>query len=114
MSRAKGDAASGFRSKLHSLSESFSLENLDIRSAKSGQESLQLRPKLQSRAESLILESLVRRSECLHMSRAKGGAASGFRSKLHSLSESFSLETLDIRSAKSGQESLQGSCRIRT
>ena len=47
------------------------------------------------------------------MSRAKGGAASGFRSKLHSRAESFSLENLGIRSGKSGQESLQGSRLIR-
>ena len=47
------------------------------------------------------------------MSRTMDGSASGFRSKLHSRAESFSLENLGIRSGKSGQESLQGSRRIR-
>ena len=68
MSRTMDGSASGFRSKLHSRAESFSLENLGIRSGKSGQESLQgsrrirIGIKLQSRAESLSLESLDRRS----------------------------------------------------
>ena len=47
------------------------------------------------------------------MSRAKGRAASGFRLKLHSRAECLSLESLDIRSGKSGDESRQGSRRIR-
>ena len=47
------------------------------------------------------------------MSRANGRTTSGFRPKLHSRAESFSLENLGIKSGKSGQESLQGSRRIR-
>ena len=47
------------------------------------------------------------------MSRAKGRAASGIRHKLHSRAESLSLESLDIRSGKSGHESRQGSRRFR-
>ena len=41
MSRAKGRALSGFRPKLHSRDESLSLENLVIRSGKSGYETRQ-------------------------------------------------------------------------
>ena len=47
------------------------------------------------------------------MSRAKVCAASGFRPNLHSRAESLSLESLDIRSGKSGHESRQGLRRIR-
>ena len=36
------------------------------------------------------------------MSRARGWAASGFRSKLQSRAERLSLESRDIRSGKSG------------
>ena len=173
MSRAKGRTSSGFRLKLHSRADSLSLESLDIRSGKHGQESravvresldipktgresldmgresldiLKLggesliigreslcpdfrdpcsdfrdqvsvcldfegraasgfRPKFQSRAESLSLESLDTRFGSLDVSRAKGRAASGFRPKLHSRADSLSLESLDIRSGKPGQES---------
>ena len=42
------------------------------------------------------------------MSRARSRATSGFRPKLHSRAESLSLESLDIRSGKSGHESRQG------
>ena len=51
--------------------------------------------KLQSRAESLNIESLVIRSRKSGMTRAKGRAASGFRPKLQSRAESLSLESLD-------------------
>ena len=46
------------------------------------------------------------------MNRAKGCAASGFRRKLQRHAEKLSLESLDIRSEKSGTESRQGSRRI--
>ena len=47
------------------------------------------------------------------MSRAKGRIASEFRPKLHSRVESLSLESLGIKSKKSGHDSRQGSRRIR-
>ena len=47
------------------------------------------------------------------MSRAKGRAATGFRPKMQSRAESLSLESLDIRSGKSQNESRQMSRRIR-
>ena len=47
--------------------------------------------------------------EILDMNRAMGHATSGFRSKLHSRAESLSLESLEIRSTKSGHESRRGS-----
>ena len=83
MSRTKGRAASGFRPKLHSRAESLSLESLDIKSGKSGQESRQ------------------------------GSRRLRFRPKLRSRAESLSLECLDIKSENSGHESHQGSRRIR-
>ena len=83
MSRAKGRAASGFSPKLQVLANSLSLESLDIRSGK------------------------------LDMSRAKGRAASGFRPKMQICANSSSLESLHISSGQSGQESCQGSRRIR-
>ena len=46
------------------------------------------------------------------MIRAKGRAATGFRPKVQSRAESLSLESLDIRSGKSQNESRQGSRRI--
>ena len=42
--------------------------------------------------------------ESMDSSSAKGLAASGFRSKLHSRAERFSLENLDIRSGMSVPE----------
>ena len=51
--------------------------------------------------------------ESLDMSRAKGRAATGFSPKLQILANSLSLESLDIRSGKSGHESRQGSRRTR-
>ena len=47
------------------------------------------------------------------MNRPMGRAASGFSPKLQILADSLSLESLDIRSGKSGHESHQGSRRIR-
>ena len=47
------------------------------------------------------------------MSSAKGGAAFEFTIKMHDRVESFVLESLDIKSEKSGQKSRQGSRRIR-
>ena len=42
------------------------------------------------------------------MNRAMGHATSGFRPKLYSRAESLSLESLEIRSGKSGHESRHG------
>ena len=47
------------------------------------------------------------------MSRAKGRAASGFSPKLQILANNLSVESLVIRSGKSGHESPHGSRRIR-
>ena len=47
------------------------------------------------------------------MSRSKGRAASGIRPKWHSRAESLNLESLVIRSRKSGHESRHGPRRIR-
>ena len=82
MSRVKGRAASEFRPKLHSLTESSSLESLGKRSGMSG------------------------------MTRAKSRAPSGFRPKLHIRAKSLILENLDLRYGKSGHESRQGPRRI--
>ena len=84
MTRAKGLALSGFRPKLHSRTESSSLESLDIRSGKSG-----------------------------HESRQGPRRISEFRPKLHSRAESLSFESLVIRSGKSEHESREGPRRIR-
>ena len=46
------------------------------------------------------------------MSSAKGGAAFEFTIKMHDRAESLILESLDIKSEKSGQKSRQGSRRI--
>ena len=61
MSRVKGQAASGFRHKLHSRAESLSLEYLDMSHAKSRAAS-GFRFKMQSRAEKMSLENLDIRS----------------------------------------------------
>ena len=45
--------------------------------------------------------------ESLDTGRAKGRAAFGFITKLHDRAKSFILESLDIKSGKSGQESRQ-------
>ena len=47
------------------------------------------------------------------MNRAKDCAASGFRPKLQRHAENLSLESLDLRTEKSGLESRQGSRLIR-
>ena len=67
---------------------------------------------LHSRNESSSLQILEKRSGISGMTRAKGCAASGFRPKLQIRSKSLSLESLVIRSRKSGHESRQGPSRL--
>ena len=51
--------------------------------------------------------------DSLDKNRAKSCAAFGFRPKLQSRAESFNLESLVIRSEKSGKKLRQGSRRFR-